>query len=1110
MKNNEYNKLLSKLDSFIRKFYKNRLIRGGILSIVFFISLILLASVSEFFGHFSVSVRTFLFYTLLAFYAIILVKFIILPILHLAKIGETLSYKKAASIISSHFSDVEDKLLNTLELYSQDKEKAPSHALLVASIEQKISQIKPIPFNTAIKFRNNLKYLKLLVILVFVSGLIYFFLPSIFTEGSARIVEHRTYFEPKAPFRFVLLTDTLDIQRGADCTIKVQIEGDYVPNNILISYGGNSFVMNKDHSGNRSKFDYNFKDVNNSMDFSFEADNYNSQIYRINVLPTPMIINFNLSIDVPEYTNEHDTIINNIGDITIPYGTKLSWKFKTNSVDALYFNFNDSTKTSAKFDSKIFTLSKLMTSSCQYGISYSNEFFTLKNAVKYSINVIPDLFPSIEVNFVQDTINRSVFYFKGVINDDYGFKRLSFNYKITDSDKGKNNEVKLPLNPNISTQEFYYVFDFASIANNPGENIDYYFEVWDNDQVNGSKSSRSQVFQFNVPTQKELAQITKDANKNVQSKLEQAKELAKDLKKSINELQKSNIDKSKSDWEKSKLVKQILDKHKKLNQLSQQIADENKMKNDLLNSFSEQDKEILEKQQQIEDLLENLLSDELKDLMEQIEDLQEKFDEKRLNEMSEDLQMSYDDLTKQLDRDLEILKKHEIEQKINNISDRLEKLSEKQDKLSEETDSKKSNSEDLKDKQEQLKKDFEDAMEEYKETTEQNSELENPMNMDDFEKEKSEISEEMKKSDQNLSNNKKGKASKNQKSSAKKMKDMASAMQQMMAQNMTMQTMENIDDLRQILDNLITFSYDQEDMISQLKKVTHRDPKYIDIVRNQKKLNDDYAIIKDSLNALALRTPQISSIINKELLSIDTDLRKTDNFLEQRRKSNATKRQQFVMTSANNLALLLSEVLDAMQNQMASSMSSGGEGQKQKQGKPSIGDMKKSQESLKSQLQNMLKQMKDGKGTLSKKAMNKRLAKMLAQQEIFRKMMNDVMKNGNMQGETQQKLNEISKLVEKTKKDIINGKISTATLQRQNRIVTRLLDAENAERKREIDKKRESRESRTKKFVRSPEDLFKDKDNKSNFKENLNITNLRLYNYYKNKYKDYLFKLNEE
>src|ERR1041384_4426164 len=105
MGNNSYHTLVDKLNQFIRKYYKNLLLRGFIYSVgllfMFFVTITLL----EYYAHFNSMIRTVLFYTSSVSSSFILIKYMALPFLGLYRLGTTLTYEQAATIIGNHFSD---------------------------------------------------------------------------------------------------------------------------------------------------------------------------------------------------------------------------------------------------------------------------------------------------------------------------------------------------------------------------------------------------------------------------------------------------------------------------------------------------------------------------------------------------------------------------------------------------------------------------------------------------------------------------------------------------------------------------------------------------------------------------------------------------------------------------------------------------------------------------------------------------------------------------------------------------------------------------------------------------------------------------------------------
>ncbi len=1098
----DYNTLVHQLDTFIRKYYRNELLRGIILSFLVFCISSLSAIILEYFGHFDITTRTILFYTIFSAYLLVFLKFILWPLLKFLQIGKQISHKQAAAIISTHFTEIQDKLFNVLELAEMSNHKGFSQHLLNASIENKMAGIRVLPFEAAINVKDNFRYFIYLALALTVFFSIYFIWPQVIKDGSGRLLHHSVFYAPAPPFQFILQNDSLKVEQGKDFDLQLRIEGKYVPKNAYVQIGSNKILLEK---LTPTTFRYTIKNINNSIDFKFTADEISSEEYRLSVLPAPVITGFKVEIDVPAYTGESDFMMDNTGDFTIPCGSTVKWIFNTANVESIKLLINDSISKVVKQDGKQFNTSNRFLTSSSYSVFMSNSFIRSVQPVKYLVNVVPDLFPGIAAEFIADTSQMGMYYFKGIVNDDYGFNKLTFNYKTSNSGDSISS-ISVPINKNVKYQEFYFAFDFSTLKEQGGE-VEYYFEVWDNDGVHGPKSSRSALKSYKIPSDEELDQYRENANKNIAEKLKSSQNLSEEIKRDIKNLQQNLLNNKNNSWEQTKKLEDIVQKQNQLEQLIKQLSLENKQKDNFMNTFSEQDKQMIEKQKQIEDLLENLMDDEMKKMMEELKKLMENFDRNKLNNMAEQMKMNYEDMSKQLDRNLEMLKRLEIEEKTGDLSKELDKLSKEQDKLSEETTDKKNNTDSLKSKQDEQQKKFDELMKEYNELQKKNDELKDPANMKDFQREKTDINNEFQQGKENLDQNNRKNASKSQKNNSQKLQDMSQQMQQMMQDNEMQQEGENEENLKQIIDNLEKFSFDEEYLLGNTGKVGTTDPSYMKDVEKQKNLMDDFQVIKDSLYALANRSPMLGSEINKQLKKIDKLGNQTMNSYEERNTSQVKINQQFIMTSANDLALLLGEVLQQMQNQ-SKQQCSGSKCKKPGKGKPSFSQMSNMQKSLKSQMQSMIDELKKGQGQKSGKEMNEKLGKMVSMQDKFNQMLNDLMQNGGLSPEAVKQLKEIKNMVNDVEKDIVNKNITPQTMLRQEQILTRLLEAEKSDQERETENKRESHEGKNDKLS-NPEQIFKYKGVNSQYNEILEGSKIKLSKYYQDKYRKYMINLNE-
>jgi hypothetical protein len=301
--------------------------------LLFFLTVALL----ENFAHFDTGVRSFLFYSFWGVNAFIVIWLILIPSLKLYRLGNIISYEQAAGIIGRHFSAIQDKLLNVLQLQTASLSQGSS-LLAEAAIDQKIAELKPIPFTSAINLGENKKYLKFALPPLAVLLFILIAAPGMITNSTRRLVKHSTYFEKEVPFQFEVMNKELKAIQQEDFDLQVKLSGKVVPDNVFISIDGNEYKLNK---GTTIAFSYLFKNLQKTTHFFLSSQGYQSKEYELTVLPNPILLNFSIALNYPPYLGKQDELIKNTGDLVVPIGTKVTWAFNTRNTRQLRLSFND-------------------------------------------------------------------------------------------------------------------------------------------------------------------------------------------------------------------------------------------------------------------------------------------------------------------------------------------------------------------------------------------------------------------------------------------------------------------------------------------------------------------------------------------------------------------------------------------------------------------------------------------------------------------------------------------------------------------------------------------------------------------------------------------------
>ena len=1060
-----YQRLINKLDLFIRKYYMNRIIKGLLYTVGFVLVLFLLFSILEYNFYFGTGVRKVFFFGFLISSLGMVGYWVIDPVFRYFRLGSTISHQKAAEIIGDHFTDVKDKLINVLQL-RQQSESLADVSLIEASIDQKTADINPVPFRAAIDLRKNRKYLRyalppflLLLILVFAA-------PSIIKDGTHRIINNGDEFVPEAPFAFSIENSELKVVQFDDYTLRVSADGTAIPDEAYINLNGFDYRMQKEKAG---VFSYTFKNVQEATEFQIYSGKVKDEERALDVLVKPNLADISIDLNYPSYTGRKDETVKNTGDLVLPEGTSVRWNLKSLYTENIEFQFGEADKIEAKRQGDdFFYHDKRVRNSQPYKLYIGNDMIPVPDSVRYNLNVIKDQYPVINVEKLTDSIDQTLMYFMGSASDDYGLNALNFNYSIKEKSGAiKKSESIAMAKPDDRSVNYDYVFDTEELGLEPGDEVTFYFEVYDNDVVNGSKSSKTGIMTFAKPTIEELEEM-KDVNeeeikKDLLENLEETKKIQEQLKKLRDEL----LQKNELDWQDKKEIEELLEKQKELQEKMEEAKDrfDENQKNE--EKFNPQNEETQKKQEKLNELFEKAMDPEKMELMKQIEELLQELNKEDAIQMMEEMQFNEENQEKEMERLLELYKQLEMEKEIQDMSEKLEEMAEKQEELAEQTEEaeeKNQDTDEIEKEQEKLNEEFEKMQEKMEEMEKQNEELSPPKNLDEKNQEEmEEIMEEMEQSQEQLQEQQKSNASKSQKSASEKMKKMAQSMMQQMQSGEMEQMEEDIAALRQLLENLVGLSFDQEQLFNDMRRTVSSTPRYVELVQEQFKIKNDFKIVEDSLNALALRQTDIESFVTEKVSEIKKNMKHGLDQMEERLIPEANQSQRSSMKNLNDLALMLNESLENMQQSMSSMMPGtqmcskpGGKGQG-KMGRVPMDKITKGQEELNGEMKGMQGKMKNGNGMSAKD-----FAQAAARQAALRKALEEMRDGKGEEGKGARELQEIIDQMDRIEEDLVNKKLDTEMLKRQQDIFTRLLEAEKAEQQRELDNKRKAEQAQEK------------------------------------------------
>lgn len=1188
----DYNHFIHQLDAFRRRFYLDRAFRGFLVFCIFFVFQLLLFTLVEFFTYFSVFARTILFWSVSSLLLILFFFLVVTPWFQSKRWFPGMDYRQVCDKLSRLYPELGDRLVNALDLVEQYRKAGnrPSTAnlssidffetssLLQSAIMQITDTFLSYRFEKAIRFKRSFPVLFLAVFFLSLLFVLWLTVPRFF-HSSQRLVHYQTHYQREFPFDISIAADSLHVEFDQDFVLDIKVSGASLPSEIFIRQGTLVFPCQR---VNPNLFRYIFRRVQQDVIFSIETGKFVSQPYSLDVDYRSILQFAQAKINYPSYTNLQSQVLDQQLDFMLPKGSRVDWFLKFHHSSFLRA-WVEPVSDSAIHD----LISVQMADSGSYIFSYT--FFTESryclevtsssgkcDTLSFFVKVLADRYPTISVS--QDVDSQQAFFrhFRCRITDDYGFSSLFFvRERLTSSQNSFRFIDTLPLQSLLSEamdqvsslpsgqernmSDFTYFLDLSKFSLDPSQEMVFWFSVKDNDPFFPYKESVSEKFYFRKSSREEISDSIHNIGQSMQERMSFTLGSLSSLSEQIEQFTQNLLSKRSLEWEDQQLLNQILDQRKGLQTELEQLQEQLRQQQSLRHEIQQFDSVLEAKQQQLNELFGKLFDQELMSKLNELQQLMFKnASQEEMLESVKQFQFQQESFKTEVERNLDLYRQLEFETNLDKLRQDIQSISSLSNKLVDEMDldsrqfsEKKSVIDSM---HARLQSDFNRVNNDLQHLDQLNQQLDRPTQFTVPSDLIEQILESMSTTEKELQSNQ----SVSSKSSHQRTNNLFDSLNKNISeqyQNIQQQTMvEDAEYIRLLLKSIIRVSQTQEDIMLNLQEIRLNDPQYSESIKRQSALNILIHYVADSITAISRRQPQVALSTRDEVSHMLLYSRESLDYLlgmnniYHRRygmvNSWALTRQQYTITALNNLALLLAESLENIQQQLQ--QNSRGKGNMSMPGSPQgLGDDSskknpssmrmpgiqsgKSLEQLQSELNQQLDQLKKSlsrQGTtesrtsgsptsgdnsssqsLSSEEVSEEFAKAAYKQELIRRMVQERIKELQASNpDAASVYRSVLGQMETTEKDLVNKVIDQQLLSRQRKIQSRLLDASNAELSREQDFKRKS-ERACGVFSNPSTTVIPDDTLSRTTLNRLRYNSVKLQPYYQLKYQEYLYKI---
>ena len=1013
-------KILHKLAAYKRKYFLYQFAKGTLKWMLVVSLYLFIVLTMEHRFRFGSLVRGGMYFGWLLTFIFCGMAWLLPPLYKLLFPKRGLSHYEASRRIGLALPTVNDKLTNWLALLGM--QKGGNRALVQASLNRRASFLKQIPFAKTISAKDNKKFLVLLAPLLLLATGAWTFFPETLSQTSERIIQYQNAYTPPAPFSFSLQNEPLETFAYEPFKLSVELSGKKIPKKMYIIAGMQRRSFQKVGD---TQFVYTMRPLTKDIAFHLEGDGHKSRPYLLKVKEKPTIQQAQLLLRYPPHTQREDEAMDELKNLFIPEGTYVIWRLQTTSVDKIAFEFGKENKlySSKKEKNKLFIFKKRFLYSETYTVHLESESVRIPKTdlLQYSVGVIKDEHPSLTLEVFVDPLLYDFVILAGKAVDDYGITALNIKYKETSVGDASVPEqtLAIPLaNKKSPLQPFYFKWDVSVEA---GEVLSYCVEAWDNDSVNGRKRTRSAWHAVHIPTEKKLKEVIEEDTSEVKDKIVESLTQTGNLKEEIKKTEEALKLKSEFGWGDKKSIQGIIKRQMEREEELKALQQSYKTLSERINKFNEQQPRYKEKMAAMQRIFDEVMTDETKALYEELQlMIQERAQLNEVQKVVEKLSVEEDFFEKELSRALALFKHLQFEFNLNEALERVKELREQQAALSQDVEGQ---LEEQARKQADLSEHFDEIKEKLKTIEDLNNTLDTPYDLGDLTQDIQSISQAQEAAKKALEAGKRGKARKAQKAAQEGIKSLQKKLESLQKEVGKEGLTINEVALRIILTHLVDLSFLQEDLIVQYRETTLNTPADGEVSAKQFDMKEAAKGPLGALQSLAEEMVEVQSVITREIHNAHQRLDRVIDALRIRDRRGAAVAQNEVMTSFNELGVLLSDLLaQAKEND--------------KQGKGGIPSLSEWQRQLREQI----KQLKGGKEPRAKG-----LVEAIAKQESIRQRLQEMMRDSETMGsKARRMMQSLINEMERAEEALANDNINRDFIRRQARIERHLLEVEHS------------------------------------------------------------------
>ncbi|NUN69801.1 MAG: hypothetical protein HUU02_08840 [Bacteroidetes bacterium] len=1064
--------ITGRIDAARRRYYARELMSAVVRSIAVALLLVSLTVLIESVAVLGSDGRTMLLLVALVLSALVALFLLWRPVLQSLHLLPRLSDGEVARMIGAHHPHIADRLRNTLDLVtlSASPDFTGSSELLEVSIEHFGRSSQGTDFGAFVSFDRVRRmsvtaasYGAVMLVLTGIPGL-----P--FHDAAMRIVRYDQDLRPPAAFTILVRPGNMELLKGESAAVEAVLvpaeESGTLPKELVFAFAEEGVetddrrTVRPDSAG---VFRFLFPPLKQSLSYVFSSGEISSGRFTISVTDRPFVRTLTVALTPPAYSGlKREALEENNGDLLILPGTVVEWNIvPSKPVASAAVVMKDGAVVKMRKDGGQWRTTFVPSRASVYTIALQDEEGNAnRNVIEYSIRMLTDEHPVVQITAPAKNVDITKAMdlpMQFTMSDDFGVGSLSIRYRLARSNYAAEatefSAVTLFTGDNAKERMFEYRWDLSPLGLVPEDVVEYYAEVKDNDNVNGPKTGRSQTFLIRLPSLEEVfadAERTQDAaGKELEEALKEAQEIRKELNELSNDMKKNQ----QMDWQKQKKAEELVQRYE---EMQKKVSDVSESIDDMSRQLQENNTlspETLEKYMELQKTLTEMDSPEFQKAMKRMQEAMQSADPEQMRQAMQQAQFNEEQFRQSIERTMSLLKRIQIEQKVDELLKRTEEMKQAQEAVREETEKldpkDAGKAEDLARKQEAVDRQLEEMKKELEGLQERMEQFPKEMPLEKLEEAQQAaadkaMKEAMSQSAQQLRSRQRDRAQAAQQQAASGISEMQQQLSELQEQMMNNQMQQTMNALRKAMQDLLQISQKQEQLKNRTRSLDPNSQQFREIAQQQQNLQGDLNNVANALAELSEQSFAVTPEMGKQIGRAMGQMQQAMSAVEQRNGQGASSQQGEAMASLNKAAVQMQGAMQQMQQQ-------GG------QGGGSLLQQLRGMAMQQQQINMQTEQMGNQEGMTPQQMQE--MGRLARQQDAVRRSLEQLQRESEAAPEKERIMGDLGKISEEMKEVVQQLQRSAAdknTLQQQERILSRLLQAQRSMRERDYEQKRKA------------------------------------------------------